>query len=148
MSTIELRTAEPHDREYVEELLADSDLPTEDLATAYSSLFVCESEDEDERVGIGGLKLFEDVGLLRSVAVEASERGNGYGTAISDKLLDRARDNGLDAVYLLTETAEEFFADRGFERVEREQMADPIQETAEFQHLCADHAACMKLDLQ
>lgn len=147
MSSVKLRAAGPDDREYVEELLVENDLPTEDLAMAYSSLFVCESPEGDT-IGVGGLGIFEDAGLLRSVAVEESVRGRGYGTAICGELLDRARSSDLDAVYLLTETAETFFADLGFECIEREQVPDSIRATAEFTDLCADHAACMGLELE
>ena len=161
MPTVELRPAEPSDREYVEELLAENGLPTSDLDSAYSSLFVCESA-ERERVGVGGLEVeggegevegsegevTGDAGLLRSVAVEESVRDAGYGTAICERLLDRARAADLDAVYLLTTTAEEFFAGLGFERVERSRVPDSIRETAEFTDICPTSAACMEMSLK
>jgi amino-acid N-acetyltransferase len=152
VSTVELRPAEPRDREYVEGLLAENDLPTSDLDSAYSSLFVCESAegeaDERSYVGLGGLQIEGDAGLLRSVAVEESARGSGYGTTICERLLDRALTGGLDAVFLLTTTAEDFFADLGFERVERSQVPDSIRETAEFTDLCPTSATCMKMPLE
>lgn len=145
MKSIELRHAEPDDREYVAELLAENDLPTADLDEALPSLFVCESADGV--VGVGGLEVEGRIGLLRSLAVEAPVRGQGYGTAICDRLLERARDEDLDAVYLLTTTAEDFFAGRGFEEVEREEVPEPIRGTAEFSDLCPASATCMKLEL-
>jgi amino-acid N-acetyltransferase len=165
VQTVELRPAEPRDREYVEQLLAENGLPTSDLDSAYSSLFVCESANfepsagespdgeppEGERVGVGGLEVEGDAedaaGLLRSVAVEESARGAGYGTAICERLLDRARADDLDSVFLLTTTAEGFFADLGFQTVEREQVPDPIRGTAEFSDLCPASATCMKRSL-
>jgi amino-acid N-acetyltransferase len=151
---VELRPAESRDREDVEELLAGNDLPIADLDSAYSSLFVCESA-AGERVGVGGLEvggegerqIEHDAGLLRSVAVEESARGAGYGTAICERLLDRARTADLDAVFLLTTTAEEFFADLGFERVQRNQVPDSIRSSTEFSDLCPASATCMKRDL-
>lgn len=148
MQSVELRPAEPRDREYVERLLAESDLPTGDLDAAYSSLFVCEISDDGadgERVGVGGLEIKGAVGLLRSVAVEESAQGSGYGTAICEQLLDRARAADLASVFLLTTTAEEFFADFGFEVVQREEVPEAIRDTAEFTDLCPTSAACMKL---
>lgn len=174
MPTVELRPAEPRDREYVEGLLAENDLPTSDLDSAYPSLFVCEFADssgirrsdasqeptrprrvgEGKRVGVGGLEVEGDTGevtgnagLLRSVAVEESARGAGYGTAICERLLDRARAADLDAVYLLTTTAEDFFADLGFERAERSRVPDTIRGTAEFTDLCPASATCMKKEV-
>jgi amino-acid N-acetyltransferase len=156
MPTVELRPAEPRDREYVERLLDANDLPTADLATAYSSLFVCESAAGEtpggkaEYVGVGGLEIEHgdegepDTGLLRSVAVEESARGAGYGTAICERLLDRARSRDLDSVFLLTTTAEDFFAGLGFECVEREDVPDAIRASDEFTDLCPDSAVCMR----
>lgn len=155
MPVVELRPAKSSDREYVEELLAETDLPTADLDSAYSSLFVCESA-AGERVGVGGLEVVgegerqiehDEAGLLRSVAVEESVRGAGYGTAICEALLDRAREGNLDAVFLLTTTAEEFFAGLGFERVQRSRVPDSIRASAEFSDLCPASATCMKRDL-
>lgn len=154
MPTVELHPAEPDDREYVEGLLAENGLPTSDLDAAYSSLFVCESAEgkragisEGERVGVGGLQVEGDAGLLRSVAVEESARGAGYGTAICERLLDRARAADLEAVFLLTTTAEDFFAEFGFEEVDRGRVPDSIRGTAEFGDLCPASAACMKKEL-
>jgi amino-acid N-acetyltransferase len=162
--TVELRPAEPRDRAYVEELLAENDLPTDDLDAAYPSLFVCEvpsggsaagDSSASERVGVGGLQVEGDpesqskegAGLLRSLAVKESARGSGYGTAVCERLLDRARAADLDSVFLLTTTAADFFADLGFEEVERERVPDPIRETAEFSDICPASATCMKRPL-
>lgn len=147
MSTIELRPAEPRDREYVESLLDGNGLPTADLDSAYSSLFVCESAD-GEAVGVGGLEIAGETGLLRSIAVEESVRGTGHGTAICERLLDRARTADLDAVYLLTTTASDFFAELGFDGVERSRVPASIRKTAEFTRLCPASATCMKRDLE
>jgi amino-acid N-acetyltransferase len=168
--TVELRPLKSSDRAYAEELLAENDLPTADLdlsspdSTA-TVLFVCESAG-GERVGVGGLEVrgeaetagetevageteaAAEAGLLRSVAVEESARGAGYATAICERLLDRARAADLEAVFLLTTTAAEFFDDLGFERVERERVPDSIRASAEFTDLCPDSATCMKKDLK
>lgn len=146
MNTVELRPAESSDREYIEELLAENGLPTSDLDSAYSSLFVCESA-EDGRVGVGGLEVEGRAGLLRSVAVEESAHGGGYGTTICEQLLDRARIDDLNAVFLLTTTAEEFFTDLGFERIQRSRVPDSVRGTAEFSDLCPANATCMKKNI-
>lgn len=146
MNVVELRPAESRDREYIEELLAENGLPISDLDSACSSLFVCESA-EGERVGVGGLEVEGKAGLLRSVAVEETVHGEGYGTTICERLLDRARAADLDAVFLLTTTAEEFFMDLGFERIERNRVPDSIRGTAEFRDLCPASATCLKKNI-
>lgn len=146
MLTIHLHPAGPDDREYVESLLELNDLPTADLDDAFSALFVARS-DSERRIGVAGLEVVDNVGLLRSVAVERSARGEGYGTAITEELLLRARREDLGAVYLLTTTAADFFADFGFETVARETVPAAIRGTEQFSDLCPSSATCMKKSL-
>lgn len=142
---LELRDAEPGDRQYVETLLAGNDLPTADLDGKLDCLYVCESGGE--QVGVGGLERYGDVALLRSVAVEASARGDGYGTELCRELLERARASGVDEVYLLTTTAEGFFERLGFEPTDRAAVPDPIRGTSEFSDLCPSTAVAMRRGL-
>ncbi|MFW6382934.1 MAG: hypothetical protein ACOCZD_02725 [Haloferacaceae archaeon] len=63
-------------------------------------------------------------------------------------MLERARNDGLGAVYLLTTTAADFFADLGFEPVDREAVPEPIRQSAAFADLCPSTATCMRRDLE
>jgi amino-acid N-acetyltransferase len=144
-STLSLRRASRDDREFVESLLDDSDLPTGDVGSGDAAFWV--ATEDGERVGCGGLELYENAGLLRSVAVDADHRGRGVGSELCDALETQARDGGVDALYLLTTTAAEFFAARGYERCERSDAPDSIQATTEFAALCPDSATCMRKSL-
>ena len=53
------------------------------------------------------------------------------------------RAEGLRTIVLLTQTAESFFAKRGYALTPREQVPEPIRQTAEFRSLCPATAACM-----
>lgn len=146
MSTeLKLRPAEPADSEYIKRLLAHNDLPVADISETLTDLYVCEMETR--RVGVGGLERHQGAGLVRSVAIEESARGNGYGTRVSNELLARARSAGISTVYLLTTTADEFFDSLGFEEVTRETVPPSIQDTTEFSDLCPSTAVCMKCEL-
>lgn len=127
---------------YVERLLAESDLPTEDVRSSPARFYV--AFDGDDRVGVGGIEPVGDAGLLRSVAVEPSRRGEGYGSALCAALETRARAEGIETLYLLTTTAADFFAGRGYERVERSAVPAGIRETTEFAALCPDSAVCLR----
>ena len=142
---VELRPAERGDREYVESILERCGLPTADLETALEHLYVCVADAR--RIGVGGLEPCAEYALLRSVAVEPSVRGNGYGTAICVHLLERARGDGFSATYLLTTTAADFFADLGFEPVDRDAVPEPIRRTEEFADICPSTAVCMRQSL-
>ena len=75
-------------------------------------------------VGCGALHvLWEDLGEVRTLAVDESVLGSGVGSAVLDRLVERARRLGLSRLFCLTfETA--FFARHGFEPIEG-QAVDP-----------------------
>jgi predicted GNAT family acetyltransferase len=83
------------------------------------------------------------VGLFRSFAVDSDHRGRGIGTQLYQRLLAHARLKGVRDGYLLTETAEGFFAKLGFQRVERQMVPTAIRETEQFRTQCPDSAVCM-----
>lgn len=100
-----------------------------------------------DAVGVGGVEVHGSVGLLRSMVVRESMRGNGYGGAICEGLEVEARAAGVECLYLLTTTAVGFFEERGYERVDREQAPGVIRETTEFVALCPSSAACLRKSL-
>ena len=84
-----------------------------------------------------------DAGLLRSLAVAADRRGGGLATRLVDALEARARTLGIRTLYLLTTTAEAFFARRGYAPADRATVPDAILATEEFRGICPSTAACM-----
>lgn len=141
----EVRAAEDRDWPFVESILDRTALPVPSRPNESLQLFVC--VDDGKRVGVAGIEHCGDVGLLRSVAVEASVRGVGYGTELCTTLIERARAAGVDELYLLTTTAESLFADLGFERIDRAAAPEQIRQTEEFSDHCPDSATCMRLSL-
>jgi amino-acid N-acetyltransferase len=82
---------------------------------------------------IAGIETYGDVVLLRSVATEPGSRGQGFARQLCYGVLYWAKEDGAREAYLLTETADGFFARLGFETVPRE-AADPrLMASAEFQ---------------
>lgn len=127
---------------YVESLLEANDLPEQDVRSKSGCFYV--GYDGDDRVGIGGVETYDRNGLLRSVVVEPRVRRNGYGTALCAALEAEARTEGVETVYLLTTTAAEFFANRGYEEIERAAAPTTIRQTTEFDDRCPATATCMK----
>jgi amino-acid N-acetyltransferase len=127
-------------------LLRENGLPDEDCDDP--SLYLCAVFEDGELVAAGGLEPAAPYALLRSVAVRRDRRGQGLARRISSHLLQRAGRDGLDAVYLLTETARDYFAGLGFEAVERADVPAPIAATRQFAALCPQSASCMRLDLR
>lgn len=133
------------DLDYVERLLSRNNLPTLDLEATPAEFYYATADGE--RVGIGGLEDYGDVGLLRSVVVEAPKREQGYGTRLCEALETTARDTGIETLYLLTTTASEFFAAEGYSTLERSAVPDAIRGTTEFEELCPSTATCMRKSL-
>jgi len=126
---------------YVEGLLSRNGLPSEDVRSKPACFYV--GYDGDEPVGVGGLERYGPDGLLRSVVVGKSMRGNGYGTALCAALEDEARDAAVETLYLLTTTAAPFFSDRGYSPAERATVPATVRGTTEFADLCPTTATCM-----
>ena len=81
--------------------------------------------------------------LLRSVAVHADRRTAGVGTVVVAAALRHAYEHGVRDVWLATETAEAFFAARGFRRVDRDQAPESVLEHPQVQRECSVTAAIM-----
>jgi amino-acid N-acetyltransferase len=98
---------------------------------------------DGEIIGTGGLEFFTDYALLRSVAVNSAQRGRGIGQGIVQELLLMAKLKPVIEVYLLTETAHDFFVKLGFSDVPRDAVPESIKESTEFSSVCPVSAACM-----
>ena len=127
----------------VKVLLAQAQLPASDITEAHLEHFIaCGSAQALD--GVVGLELYQPCALLRSLAVTAGERGNGLGSALLADAERYARSRGVAEIYLLTNTAERFFARAGYERIPRESAPRAIRETQEFSALCPASAALMR----
>lgn len=54
---------------------------------------------------------------------------------------------GVKRVFLLTDTAAEFFPEFGFRRIPREEADAEVKRSLEFHTACCQSAICMRLDL-
>ena len=123
-------------------LLRASDLPTEDLTDTHLEHFFAAGTAESP-VGLVGLELFDSDALLRSLVVDPHARTAGVGSRLVEHAEAHARARGATAIYLLTTTAERFFARRGYVRAERSTAPTSIQSTREFASLCPASSAFM-----
>lgn len=123
-------------------LLEDAGLPHADLTPEHLAHFLVLREGE-AIAGVVGMEARGDAGLLRSLAVAADRRGGGWAARLVDALEARARAAGIRALYLLTMTAEGFFARRGYAPVDRAGVPDAILALEEFRGICPGTAACM-----
>lgn len=123
-------------------LLAASGLPHEDLTPDHLTHFQTVRQD-GQLLGVGGLEVYGESGLLRSLAVREEARGEGLGDLLVAALERAALEGGLSTLYLLTTTAAPFFAARGYASVDRSAVPEPVRQSAEFASICPASAACM-----
>lgn len=145
MVTVTLRKAVDADMDYVQSLLEANALPVADVREQAGCFFIATVGDgaDEQAVGCGGLEIYGPHGLLRSIVVEESVRGEGYGHALCDELEARAQESGVEELYLLTTTAASFFGARGYEKVDRTDVPERIRRTTEFADLCPGSATCL-----
>ena len=142
---ISIRGAVPNDWEAVAALLSSSSLPL-DGAREHLGSFVLATRAE-ALVGCAGVERHGDAGLLQSVAVAASERGNGAGAALVRRCLNDARAVGIRTLVLFTTTAERYFPRFGFEVIDRDAAPESVRASAEFRGACPASATVMRLVL-
>ena len=126
-------------------LLEVCQLPKEGLATHLSKTLV--AQRGSEIVGCSALEVYQELALLRSVAVKPSFRKRGLGLKLTRAALDLARESQVTKVYLLTETASTFFSKLGFIQVPRSDVPETIKHSVEFTTLCPKTATVMTLSL-
>lgn len=134
------------DFEAFKSLLRSAKLPADDL-DLNRDLLVGYYEN-DTMVGTGGLEIYGDYALLRSLSVRADIRGKSIGTTMTNFLLDKARQSNIKAVYLLTETARDFFLKKTFSDIDRSLVPEAVKSSSEFQSVCPVSARAMVLDLR
>jgi amino-acid N-acetyltransferase len=134
-------SARPH-LDVAKRLLEEAKLPTEDLTEAHVEHFSF-SGPASKPTGLVGLEIFGDVALLRSLVVAPDRRGHGDGQTLLAHAQHQARSSGVRVLYLLTTTAEAFFAKQGFVRVPRTDAPAAIRSTREFAGICPASSAFM-----
>ncbi|HET7649117.1 MAG TPA: arsenic resistance N-acetyltransferase ArsN2 [Gammaproteobacteria bacterium] len=147
MTGIAIRPFQPADSDAVLGLLRSSDLPVADVVPGVLKDFVVAHCGPDI-VGVAGIERHGDCGLLRSVSVDAQLRGTGLGRRLVEAMETCARQHGIRCLYLLTTTADGFFASQGYTPTARERAPAAIQGTAEFSTLCPASSRFMMKTLQ
>lgn len=143
---VEIRPALCKDFPIIQRMLLNYELPVVGVEERLSDFFV--AVDEGELIAVMGLEVYEDLGLLRSLAVAREYRGRGVAKRLCKRVSQHAARRGIKKVYLLTLTAERFFLRQGFARLSRERAPDAIRSSEEFQNLCSASAVLMCKALQ
>jgi amino-acid N-acetyltransferase len=137
-----IANAAPADLPALIELLQTAKLPHQDVTEALLAHFLLVKRG-GTLVGAVGLEPLGTVGLLRSLVVAAPHRHSGLGVKLTAALERCARHAGIEQLYLLTTSAESFFARLGYRVIPRADAPPALQGTTEFRELCSSTSVCM-----
>jgi len=133
--------ATPADLPTIAALLRAAELPDADLAPHVAHFLVARSGGVV--VGAVGAEIGGTNALLRSLVVAPSQRGAGLGGRLVSELERAAGAWGVQHWWLLTTTAEKFFATRGFRVAARSEAPEAIRRTGQFSGGCGCSAICL-----
>jgi N-acetylglutamate synthase-like GNAT family acetyltransferase len=141
VADVVVRPAEPADAGAVAALLRASGLPVDGVEGALDHGLV--ASRDGRLVGCVALEVFDESALLRSLAIVPELRGQGLGGVLTRGALNLARALGAREVYLLTDTAGEFFPRFGFGTEDRSNAPAAIKDSVEFRSACPTSALMM-----
>jgi N-acetylglutamate synthase-like GNAT family acetyltransferase len=137
-----IRAASVADLPAIRGLLSDAGLPLDGIDEAFGHGVV--AEGGGAVVGAAAVERYESDGLLRSVVVAPGSRGTGLGHGIVAASERLARDLGIRDLYLLTETAGDWFAGLGYAPLDRAAAPAGIAGSWEFRFACVEHGVLMR----
>ncbi len=130
-------------RETLEGVGLEKELARDEHAPSFFVL-----RNEQGVVGAVALEVHGDDAILRSLAVNEEFRGAGYGWMLADMAISQARWRGVRRIYLLTESASDFFAAKfGFRVVDRSTLSKQVAASETFSRLVGAQLVAMRLDL-
>lgn len=134
-----LAPARAADLPAVRRLLRRCGLPA-DLETAHGCVVL---RSGTGLAGCVALERYGRDGLLRSLAVRPQRRAEGLGGRLVEAVVRRARRSGVLRLWLLTTTADAYFAARGWKRVDRARAPARLRASSQFAGVCPASAVCM-----
>ena len=98
-------------------------------------------------VACAGLEIYPPVGLVRSLAVDPSQRSRGFGAALLVKLIERAEELEISEIYGLTVSAKAYLQAHGFALVPRSDAPPSLLRSAQFKIQCPTSAVLLRMNL-
>jgi amino-acid N-acetyltransferase len=133
-SNYQIKKAEKKDLESIFSLLQSLDLPTEGIEDHLNDFHVI--KDNKDVIGTGGIEIYDEAGLIRSIAVNPKYQKKGLGRRIIEHLLKYAKEKSVNELFLLTDTVPKLYEKFGFDYIKREDVNSKIEQSEEFKGTC------------
>jgi N-acetylglutamate synthase-like GNAT family acetyltransferase len=143
----QIQPAQAADEQAIKRLLVAAGLPVEDVSATSLAHFLLLREG-GEIVGVVGLDVAPGFALLRSLAVADSMRNRGLGDHLVRAVEALAAQRAIPELWLLTTTADRYFASRGYTVAQRAQAPAALREMPQFKSLCPSTSVLMTKRLQ
>lgn len=124
------------------ELLTAENLPTVDLPEVLENFLI--AKENSVLIGVAGLEIYGNYGLLRSLAVSRNYRNKGIAGKLLQQIEIMAAEKSITEIYLLTETASGYFEQKEYQKIDRAAVPAEIMKSSEFSHVCPVSAIVMK----
>lgn len=137
-----IEAARPRDLAGIRWLLEFEKLPVDDVTDELLPHFLV-LRDVTGVVGAVAVQPLGRFALLRSLVVSEDHRRYGIGRHLVIAAEKLARDRGHSAVYLLTTSAESYFASHGYRVISRADAPAEVRSSSQFSQLCPSSAVLM-----
>jgi amino-acid N-acetyltransferase len=122
-------------------LIKRNGLPIEDISTSTKLFSITK---DNEIAGTIGIEFYNQVALLRSLAVAETYRSKGIGGKLVEHIEKIAKQNAVKELILLTTTASDYFSKKAYRTIERNNVPEEIKKSSEFSSTCPSSAVIMK----
>jgi amino-acid N-acetyltransferase len=142
---IVFRRARQKDFDTIKGILEKVGLMTDGIEQHMDNFMV--AEEDNIAIATGGLEIYDDIAILRSLAVLPEFQGMGIGDGLVRALINFAERRGVERIYLYTTSAKPFFEKIGFMVAEPKDLYEKSVKPSQMER-CANSSTLMKLDIK
>ena len=139
--------ANANDLDEIHQLLQLVNLPIGGVKKHLDNFLVLKDNSTKVR-GCIGLELYSEYALLRSAAVHPENQNQGIGKKLTEEIITYAKNIGIKKLFLITNTAEEYFKKKGFTVVQKNEIPASVKQSVEFTFQCAKTGKTMMLEVK
>lgn len=145
--SIVVRLAKKNDMINMLQLLEKANLNTEGLAENLDNFLVVEDVRQSEPyvVGMVGLEIYGDLGILRSLVLRSESWNSKVGVELLSLIIGYGWKKGLREIYLMTQISQDFFEYWGFVEVTWDDLPEHLRQSSQFHEYDSRYVTLMRL---